>query len=86
MADLAERLFNDIKNSLGNAPREIGAELKGMGAHGAHELAAALFNGSAFVMYPRGKHDDSVHGPQVEAPQTPEVARDGEERSMSRGR
>lgn len=36
-------------------------------AHGAHELASALFNGnqggSAFVMYPRGGHDDQdIHG------------------------
>jgi hypothetical protein len=39
-------------------------------AFGAHELAAALFNGSGFVMYPRGNRDDhgkdghGVHGPE----------------------
>ena len=35
-------------------------------AHGAHELAAALNNGNAFVMYPRGGKDDAhgVHGPE----------------------
>src|SRR4051812_34875087 len=49
--------------------QEIGGELKQMGTHGAHELAAALFNGnqggSAFVMYPRGTHDDhGIHGPE----------------------
>ncbi len=32
---------------------EIWAELKEMGSHGAHEMAAALFHGNAFVMYPR---------------------------------
>jgi hypothetical protein len=40
------------------APREMLGELNHMGKHGAHELAAALFNGGAFVMYPRGHHDD----------------------------
>jgi hypothetical protein len=39
---------------------DVGTEMKGMAAHGAHELAAALFNGSAFVMYPRGTRDDNV--------------------------
>ena len=38
--------------------REVSSEAKGMVAHGAHELAAALFNGGAFVMYPRGNHDN----------------------------
>lgn len=39
---------------------------------GAHEIAAALFNGSGFVMYPRGTRDDQgkdghgVHGPEQE--------------------
>jgi len=42
--------------------QDVGAELKQMGAHGAHELAAAIFNGSAFVMYPRGTHEDPKHG------------------------
>jgi len=50
---------------LDNAAAEIGAEFRQMGAHGAHELAAALFNGSPFVMYPRGTKDDhGVHGPE----------------------
>ena len=46
---------------LKDAPAEIGAEMKHMAAQGAHELAAALFNGSAFVMYPRGVKEDSQH-------------------------
>ena len=40
------------------AARQMGAELKQMGVHGSHEVAAALYNQSAFVMYPRGTHDD----------------------------
>ncbi len=49
---------------------EVTAELKQMGAHGAHELAAALFNGnqggSAFVMYPRGTRDDQPSHEQAQ--------------------
>jgi hypothetical protein len=37
---------------------EAKAELKQMGAHGAHELAAALFSGHAYVMYPRSKENE----------------------------
>jgi hypothetical protein len=82
MADnLAEKLFGGlaetVKESLSNAPREIGAELKYQVGAGAHELAAALFNGSPFVMYPRGGKDDhGVHGPE-----TPEMTKDGPEKS-----
>jgi hypothetical protein len=47
--------------------QDVGAELKQMGAHGAHELAAALFTGNSFVMYPRGHHDDPQHGLPPEA-------------------
>jgi hypothetical protein len=43
--------------------QDIGAELKQQAAHGSHELAAALFNGNPFVMYPRQQgHDDPQHG------------------------
>jgi hypothetical protein len=34
-----------------------------MGAQGSHELAAALFTGNAFVMYPRHEGQDSVEQP-----------------------
>jgi len=57
-------VLNDILN-------DVGTELKQMGTHGAHELAAALFNGSAYVMYPRGSHDgneQTVESPTVESP------------------
>jgi hypothetical protein len=42
----------------------MGSELKQMGAHGSHEVAAALWNNSAFVMYPRGTHDDAHQQPE----------------------
>jgi hypothetical protein len=63
---------------------ELGSELKQMGAHGAHELAAALFNGSSYVMYPRGSHDggkeQTVETPAVEPQAIEEKSRGG--RSM----
>jgi len=49
---------------------DVGHEAKQQVAFGAHELAAGLFNGSGFVMYPRGSRDDQgkeghgVHGPE----------------------
>jgi hypothetical protein len=68
--------FLTIAPGLRDAAQEIRTELKQMGSHGAHELAAALFNGNAFVMYPRGGKDDQPaheqgqdgHGMQHEAP------------------
>jgi hypothetical protein len=68
MSDRARALWERLKE----APREMGAELPQMGAHGSHELAAALFNGSGFVMYPRAPRE----GHRVEDPQpgvTPEA-------------
>ena len=48
-----------LKDLVVRAAHEMGGELRQMGAHGSHELAAALLNGSSgFVMYPRGSHDD----------------------------
>jgi hypothetical protein len=50
--------------------KNIGKDLKEEATYqlgaGAHELAAALYNGSAFVMYPRGTRDDDQHrnGPE----------------------
>ena len=43
---------------------DIGRELKHLGAQGAHELAAALFRGDAFVLY--GKEAEG-QSPSVEA-------------------
>jgi hypothetical protein len=65
--------FLAIAPGLKDFGREVKAELKQMGAHGAHELAAALFNGGAFVMYPRGSKDDPAqNGPQHEEQATKE--------------
>lgn len=52
-----------------NIKNDIGSELKHLGQQGAHELAAAIFNGNAFVMYPRQGHDDPQHGLSNEAHQ-----------------
>jgi hypothetical protein len=67
-----EKMWNDIKH-----------EAVQQAQHGAHELAAAINNGSAFVMYPRGGKDDhGVHGPGQESPGSFEMALD---RAASRG-
>lgn len=50
-----------LSDGVKRAGREMAGELKQMGAHGAHELSAAIFTGSAHVMYPRGTRED----PQV---------------------
>jgi hypothetical protein len=61
-----ESLQETVKQnlSLSKILGDVGKELKEQAKHGAHELAAALFNGSAFVMYPRTKDgkDDPQHG------------------------
>jgi hypothetical protein len=69
-------------------PPQAAAELKQMAGHGAHELAAALFNGSAFVMYPRGTADDhGVHGPETpgHAQPDPGLGPDAPDRQHDRG-
>jgi len=63
--------------------------MRQMGAHGAHELAAALFNGGAFVMYPRGSREDTgVHGPEasLETGRVDPSVRDEPEQERSVGR
>jgi hypothetical protein len=77
MSDRVRELWERLKE----APREMGSELRQMGAHGCHELAAALFNGSAFVMYPRAPRE----GQRVEDQQqgvTPEVQKQQERGGM----
>jgi hypothetical protein len=62
--------------SLSKVLSDVGTELKQQWAHGSHEMAAALFNGSAFVMYPRqeGEREDPQHGlPAIEAVKQPEA-------------
>jgi hypothetical protein len=53
MSDRVRQLWERLKEM----PGEMKDELKHMGSQGSHELAAALFNGSAFVMYPRAPRD-----------------------------
>ena len=57
-----------IRNLAERFVREVGHECQEQLRHGADEAAAALFNGSAYVMYPRGSHDDAhrVQQPQIE--------------------
>ena len=62
-------IFSDIK-----------AEMKDQLAHGSHELAAALFNGSPFAMYARGGRD--VNEPQHGSPEVPQQERDRGGREM----
>ena len=86
MSKATREFFEQLKNSkagqeIGRAFGEMWSELKQMGSHGAHELAAALFNGNAFVMYPRtknGKEDPQAGLPQ-EAQQEQERQRGGME-------
>jgi hypothetical protein len=54
--------------SLDKIVAEIGAELRQMGVHGAHEAAAALFNNSGFVMYPRAGREQEALNKILEAP------------------
>jgi hypothetical protein len=66
-------IFSDLK-----------AEMTEQLAHGAHELAAALFNGSPFVMYGRGGHDQE---PQNGSPEVQQQERDrGEIQQQERDR
>jgi hypothetical protein len=76
----AKKLFESLAEAF-PALKDFKSDLVNEGVHqvgaGAHELAAALFNGSGFVMYPRQTgHDDQNHGvngPDVQAPETPQV-------------
>jgi len=62
--------------SLSKILSDVGKELTEQAKHGGHEVAAALFNGSAFVMYPRTK--DGKDEPQHGLPEQ-EQSRDGRE-------
>lgn len=66
--------------SLSKMLNEIGGELKQQLAAGSHEMAAALFRGDAFVMYPRtnqARVEDgekmSLESLQAEAAQSPPI-------------
>jgi hypothetical protein len=85
--EMAKNLFDGLRalketaQAVAPGLNNLGADLKAEGLdlakQGAHEMAAALFNGNAFVMYPRGGKDDhgkdgqgqsqgghGVHGPE----------------------
>ncbi len=89
---LAEKLFEGLAAQGQRFVKEVGAELMHKAAHGAHEGAAALFNGSAFVMYPRGQHDDhgmeghGVHGKDEPAQDQPGMDGPQQEHQHGRGR
>jgi hypothetical protein len=64
-----------LSKILGDVGEELGHQLK----HGSHEMAAALFNGSPFVMYPRQNNavDNPIHGLTSEAQKEVEHERGG---------
>ena len=45
--------------SLGKIASDIGKELEHQLKFGAHEMGAAIFSGSAFVMYPKAGQEDN---------------------------
>ena len=67
--------------SLGKILSDVGTEVKHISAQGSHEIAAALFGGSGFVMYPRaGQEGQSVEDPQHGLPEKQqEQLREGRE-------
>ena len=62
--------------SLSKILGDIGQELKEQLAHGSHEMAAALFRGDAFVMYPRTNEGEQPQHVSPEAQQEQSVERD----------
>jgi hypothetical protein len=83
MSQRTRKFFESLKEGLqegaANFLPQMKEHLKHMGTHGAHELAAAIFNGQAFVMYPRNG-DKRVEDQQHEQPA--EVEKGVEERSQ----
>jgi hypothetical protein len=65
--------------SLSNIFSDIKWELKDQLAHGAHELASALFRGDPFVMYPRTNQADKPGHDQSRDTQQQEHDRGGRE-------
>lgn len=82
MANAARQFLDSIRESkAGQVAGKIWDEMAHPVAHGAHELAAALFHGNAFVMYPRaGQGED----PKKEEPQK-EVQQREPQREQERG-
>ncbi len=73
-----------VAPGLRDAGQEIKEELTHKAAQGAHELAAALFSGNAFVMYPRGGKDDhGIHGPEQSQNHAPDHTQGNQETTCS---
>ena len=67
-ADIKENIKEGF--TLDSFLKGVGKEIDNQIKHGAHELASALYTGSAFVMYPRAGND-SVDTPQHGLPIEP---------------
>lgn len=70
MSKRTRELFERLKQGTQEAMQDIAAELKQLANHGRTEAAAALFNGSPFVMYMRETHTTEQatgHGVDKEA-------------------
>jgi hypothetical protein len=66
---------------------DVGHEIKQQVSFGAHELAAALFNGSGFVMYQRGtKEDPAKEGHGVYGPEQGQVEQSFAEKLEQEGK
>src|ERR1700679_1011005 len=86
---LANELFNGLKavgQSVGNTLvndvlPDLAAEARRLGTQGSMELAAALFNGSAFVPYGPGQYTPQ---PEREAVSEQEKTQEQESGGMSR--
>jgi hypothetical protein len=63
--------FLTIAPGLKDFGPQVKQQLQHMGAHGAHELANALFGNGAFVLYPRD-------GTNIQSKEGPEQAQDGQ--------
>jgi hypothetical protein len=70
--NVASTLFESLKRPLS----EINAELLRQGRQGANELASALFNGNAFVIYGSGQ--------KTEAPEVQQEVQPRNENSIER--
>ena len=83
MSQRTRQFFEALKEGAAEAAQEIGAELKQLANHGRTEVAAALFNGSPFVMYMRETHTTEQQTPDHGLP--PEAAKPEAQQEQERG-
>jgi len=69
--DVMKETINTMAPGLKNFGPEVGAELSRLGTLGSHEMAQALFNGSAFTPYGQGQYKE-----------TPELENGGQEQGV----